>query len=197
MLLSIITLHLRVSRFAFRQIQLLCNTGGTSEYNYLRILASDPKSSTAMEMTTEDIDRHEANGSVDPSTTLTSTAAPETPPSMTKPSLPSDPANLKKQSKRKSIAVPEHRVKRTPKKPGLEPQLNVEPGQYWLCKMSGYPDWPCIICDESILSKEMRNQRPVTARQPDGEFKPDYADGGRKERERTYPVLFLDSFLSL
>ena len=104
---------------------------------------------------------------------------------------------VKKPTKRKSIGVPEHRAKRTPKKAGPEAHLDVEVGQYWLCKMSGYPDWPCIICDEAILSKEMLNQRPVTARQSDGNFKPDYADGGRKEKERTYPVLFLDASLSL
>ena len=58
--------------------------------------------------------------------------------------------------------------------------------------MKGHAPWPSIVCDEEILPESLLNSRPVTTALPDGSFKrPDYAPGGKRQGERTYPVMFL------
>jgi PWWP domain len=89
--------------------------------------------------------------------------------------------------------VPEHRSKKASKKktkPVLH--LDAKPGALFLARMKGHQPWPSIICDEDMLPAILIQTRPVTAAQADGSFKKeDYADGGRREHERTFPVMFL------
>jgi hypothetical protein len=72
--------------------------------------------------------------------------------------------------------------------------LDAKPGQYYLARLRSYAPWPSIICDEEILTESFLETRPVTAMQKDGTYKGDYADGGRRTHERTFPVLFLQSY---
>lgn len=96
-------------------------------------------------------------------------------------------------SKKKSAAVPEHKSKKLNKKKSKPlTNLNAQPGEYFFARMKGHPAWPSIICDEAMLPQSLLSSRPVTARLADGSFKrEDYADGGKRAYERTYPVMFL------
>ena len=102
-------------------------------------------------------------------------------------------ASISASSKKKSAAVPEHKSKKLNKKKS-KPLTNLEaqPGQYYFARMKGHPPWPSIICDEEMLPLSLLTTRPVTAALPDGSFKKaDYADGGKRAYERTFPVMFL------
>ena len=58
--------------------------------------------------------------------------------------------------------------------------------------MKGHPPWPSVVCDEEMLPHSLLTSRPVTARLPDKTFrKPEYADGGKRAHERTFPIMFL------
>ena len=58
--------------------------------------------------------------------------------------------------------------------------------------MKGHPPWPSVVCDEEMLPHSLLISRPVTAQQPDKTFrKPEYADGGKRAHERTFPIMFL------
>lgn len=96
-------------------------------------------------------------------------------------------------SKKKSAAVPEHKSKKLNKKKSKPlTNLNARPGEYFFARMKGHPPWPSIICDEEMLPQSLLSSRPVTARLADGSFKKEeYADGGKRAYERTYPVMFL------
>ena len=108
------------------------------------------------------------------------------------------PASSKKaangSSKKKSAGVPEHKTKKLNKKkskPAIT-QLHAQPGEYYLARMKGHPPWPSVICDEEMLPQSLIDTRPVTTKQPDGTFKkPEYADGGKRAYERTFPIMFL------
>ena len=108
------------------------------------------------------------------------------------------PTTIKKtpngSSKKKSAGVPEHKTKKLNKKkskPALT-QLGARPGDYYLARMKGHPPWPSVICDEEMLPQSLIDTRPVTTKQPDGTFKkPEYADGGKRAYERTFPIMFL------
>ena len=70
--------------------------------------------------------------------------------------------------------------------------LGAKPGEYFIARMKGHPPWPSIICDEDMLPDSLLKSRPVTAQLPDGSFKkPEYADGGKRAYERTFPIMFL------
>lgn len=108
------------------------------------------------------------------------------------------PASSKKVSngsaKKKSSGVPEHKTKKLNKKKSKAQltQLDAQAGEYYFARMKGHPPWPAVICDEEMLPQSLLNSRPVTTRQPDGTFrKPEYADGGKRAHERTFPVMFL------
>lgn len=68
--------------------------------------------------------------------------------------------------------------------------LDAKPGQTYLARLRSYAPWPAIICDEAILPDSLLETRPVTAMQKDGSYRGDYADGGRRSHERTFPVMF-------
>ncbi|KAE8148696.1 hypothetical protein BDV25DRAFT_13682 [Aspergillus avenaceus] len=107
------------------------------------------------------------------------------------------PASAKKSggSKRKSTgAVPEHKSKLNRKKSQARiTNLHAKPGEYYLARLRSYPPWPSIICDEEILPQTLRESRPVTAQRSDGTYREDYADGGKRAHERTFPVMFLET----
>ena len=102
-------------------------------------------------------------------------------------------ASMGGSSKKKSSAVPEHKSKKLNKKKSKPlTNLDAKPGQYYIARMKGHPPWPSIICDEEMLPPSLLNTRPVTAQLPDGNFKkPEYADGGKRAYERTFPIMFL------
>ena len=102
-------------------------------------------------------------------------------------------ASMGGSSKKKSSAVPEHKSKKLNKKKSKPlTNLDAKPGQYYIARMKGHPPWPSIICDEEMLPPSLLNTRPVTAQLPDGSFKkPEYADGGKRAYERTFPIMFL------
>ncbi|MCJ1389296.1 hypothetical protein MMC18_002152 [Xylographa bjoerkii] len=109
------------------------------------------------------------------------------------------PASTKKtsngSSKKKSSVIPEHKSKklnRKKSKPAL--RLEAKPGDLFLARMKGHQPWPSIICDEDMLPQILLSSRPITTAQPDGTFKkPDYADGGKRASERTFPIMFLQT----
>lgn len=99
-------------------------------------------------------------------------------------------------SKRKSSGVPEHKTKKLNKKrskPAIT-HLDAQPGEYYLARMKGHPPWPSVICDEEMLPQSLIDTRPVTTKLPDGTFKkPEYAEGGKRAHERTFPIMFLQT----
>ena len=108
------------------------------------------------------------------------------------------PASSKKASngsaKKKSSAVPEHKTKKLNKKASKTKLTNLEakPGDYYFARMKGHPPWPSIVCDEHMLPRTLLETRPVTAQLPDGTYKkPEYADGGKRAYDRTFPIMFL------
>ena len=108
------------------------------------------------------------------------------------------PASSKKvsngSSKKKSSGVPEHKTKKVNKKRSKAQltHLDAEAGEHYFARMKGHPPWPAVICDEEMLPQILLSSRPVTTKQPDGTYKkPEYADGGKRAHERTFPVMFL------
>ena len=96
-------------------------------------------------------------------------------------------------SKKRSSAIPEHKSRKLNKKKSkVALNLEAKPGDLFLARMKGHPWWPAIICDEEMLPTVLLNSRPVTTALPDGTFKkPEYADGGKRANERTFPIMFL------
>lgn len=108
------------------------------------------------------------------------------------------PASSKKaangSAKKKAAGVPEHKSKKLNKKKSKPQitQLGAQPGEYYLARMKGHPPWPSVICDEEMLPQSLLDTRPVTTKQADGTFKkPEYAEGGKRAYERTFPIMFL------
>ena len=106
---------------------------------------------------------------------------------------PSKRASTGGSSRKKSSAVPEHKSKKLNKKKSRPlTNLNAQPGEYYIARMKGHPPWPSVICDEDMLPSSLLTTRPVTASLEDGTFKrADYADGGKRAHERTFPIMFL------
>ena len=68
---------------------------------------------------------------------------------------------------------------------------DAKPGDHFLLKLKGHPEWPVIIADEEMLSTPMINTRPVGAARVDGTYRDDFADGGKKAGDRSFAVMFL------
>lgn len=68
---------------------------------------------------------------------------------------------------------------------------NAQPGDHFLVKLKGFPQWPVIICDESMLPPALTNARPVSAAKADGTYAEAYAEGGKRATDRTFPVMYL------
>jgi hypothetical protein len=106
--------------------------------------------------------------------------------------------SAKKQSngKRKSTGgIPEPKSKKLNKKKSVQKitHLDAQPGDYYFARLKSYPPWPSIICEEDMLPQSLITTRPVTTKQQDGTYRADYADGGKKVHERTYPIMFLQT----
>lgn len=71
--------------------------------------------------------------------------------------------------------------------------LDAQPGEYYLARLKSFPPWPSIICDEEMLPQSLLNTRPVTTKQADGTYKENYADGGKRAYDRTFPIMFLET----
>lgn len=69
--------------------------------------------------------------------------------------------------------------------------LDAQPGDHYFVKLKGYPAWPAVICDEEMLPESLIKTRPVTAARADGTYREDYADGGKRAHDRTFPVMYL------
>ncbi|KAF2164394.1 hypothetical protein M409DRAFT_25272 [Zasmidium cellare ATCC 36951] len=98
-----------------------------------------------------------------------------------------------KDKKRKSIGgVPEHKAKKLNKKKSM-PTLHLEckPGDFYWARLKGYPPWPAVICDESMLPESLLASRPVSTARPDGSLRDDFKEGGKNAKERTFPIMFM------
>ncbi|KAI1004080.1 hypothetical protein K3495_g4129 [Podosphaera aphanis] len=107
-------------------------------------------------------------------------------------SEPSIPEN-KSKARRKSSGVPEHRTKKLGKK-AAKPRtthIDAKPGDYFYVRLKGYPLWPAIVCDETMLPTTLLKSRPVTAARPDGTYREEFMDGGPKAKDRSFPVMYL------
>lgn len=69
--------------------------------------------------------------------------------------------------------------------------IDAQPGQHFFIKLKGYPQWPCIICDENMLPHALIKTRPVSAARSDGTYREDFADGGKRAADRTFPIMYL------
>ncbi|KAI1118784.1 hypothetical protein F5Y14DRAFT_397633 [Nemania sp. NC0429] len=69
--------------------------------------------------------------------------------------------------------------------------LDAKPGEHYFAKLKGFPPWPVVICEEDMLPTNMLVSRPVTAARADGTYREDFADGGRRAGDRTFPVMYL------
>jgi hypothetical protein len=104
------------------------------------------------------------------------------------------PATTKKSSsKRKSTGGDTKSKLNRKKSQSRITHLDAKPGEYYLARLRSFPPWPAIICDEEILPQTLLTTRPVTAQRPDGTYREDYADGGKRVAERTFPVMFLQT----
>ncbi|KAH8676322.1 hypothetical protein BX600DRAFT_508484 [Xylariales sp. PMI_506] len=71
--------------------------------------------------------------------------------------------------------------------------LDAKPGDHFFARLKGYPPWPVIICDEDMLPQNMLSSRPVSAARPDGDYREDFADGGKRAGDRSYAVMYLQT----
>lgn len=105
-------------------------------------------------------------------------AAPKTKtPARRKSTAGADSAKGKKLNKKSSRAAITH--------------IDAQPGQHFFIKLKGYPQWPCIICDEDMLPHALIKTRPVSAMRADGTYREDFADGGKRAADRTFPIMYL------
>ncbi|KAJ5124585.1 uncharacterized protein N7515_008410 [Penicillium bovifimosum] len=103
------------------------------------------------------------------------------------------PASAKKASKNRRVSTGATQKLSRKKSQSRITHLDAKPGQTYLARLRSYAPWPAIICDEDILPPSLLESRPVTAMQPDGSYKGEYADGGRRTHERTFPVMFFET----
>jgi len=113
------------------------------------------------------------------------------------PTAASTPAAGGKDKKRKSTGgVPEHKGKKAQgKRKSMPANLNLDakPGQFFWARLKGYPPWPSVICDESMLPEVLLASRPVSTSRPDGTIREDFLEGGKNAKDRTYPIMFLST----
>ncbi|KAL8413981.1 hypothetical protein RB594_005279 [Gaeumannomyces avenae] len=104
---------------------------------------------------------------------------------------PATPAD-KSKARRKSTSVTDSRKKLNRKGSRAKIlHMDAKPGDYYFIRLKGYPLWPGIICDEDMLPQTLLKSRPVTAARPDGTYRDDFADGGKRAADRTFPVMYL------
>ena len=71
--------------------------------------------------------------------------------------------------------------------------LDAKPGDHYFVKLRGYPQWPVVVCSEDMLPQQLIKTRPVSAARTDGSYREDFADGGKRVADRTYPVMYLQT----
>jgi hypothetical protein len=103
------------------------------------------------------------------------------------PSTRAKPANEKRKS---TAGSPEKGKKLSKKASKAQLLVNAKPGGQFLVKLKGYPLWPAIIIDEAMMPESLLKSRPVTAARPDGTFHENYAEGGKRMQDRTFPVMY-------
>lgn len=88
--------------------------------------------------------------------------------------------------------MPEHKGKKLNKKKSMPTlQLGCQPGDFYWARLKGYPPWPAVICDESMLPETLLATRPVSTARPDGSLRDDFKEGGKNAKERTFPIMFM------
>lgn len=99
----------------------------------------------------------------------------------------------KGKGRRKSGGVPEHKTKKLNKKASKARMTHIDakPGDHYFVRLKGYPLWPAIVSDESMLPTPLLKSRPNSAAKPDGTYREGYEDGGPKAKDRTFPVMYL------
>ncbi|KAJ8126142.1 hypothetical protein O1611_g7497 [Lasiodiplodia mahajangana] len=102
------------------------------------------------------------------------------------------PAPVKSHPRRKSTGVADKgkKLNRKASKAKIL-HLDAKPGDHYFAKLKGFPPWPVVICEEDMLPQNMLSSRPVTAARPDGTYREDFADGGKRAGDRTFPVMYL------
>lgn len=139
---------------------------------------------------TEAAEAKEPEAPAAPETTSTAPAEPASAPEAN--GTPSSADKSKGKKRKSSGNVPEHKAKANRRKSQTRPtNLYAKPGEYYLARLRSYPPWPSIVCDEEILPQTLLETRPVSAMRPDGTYREDHADGGKRAHERTFPVMFL------
>lgn len=134
-----------------------------------------PESSLKEDDKPEEMDTAAAAPSSDAAAT---TATPKTKtPSRRKSTAGGDSTKGKKLNKKGSKAAILH--------------TDAKPGQHYFIKLKGFPQWPCIICDEDMLPQALLKSRPVSAARADGGYREDFADGGKRAHDRTFPIMYL------
>lgn len=106
--------------------------------------------------------------------------------------------SITQEDDKQSASDPEHKGKRLIRK-SLKSKMKMthtdaKPGDYFYVRLKGYPLWPAIVCDESMLPIALLKSRPVTAARQDGTYCDDYEDGGSKVKDRTFPVMYPHTF---
>lgn len=103
------------------------------------------------------------------------------------------PTPSKSHAKRKSVGAADAKGKKLNKKASKARILHIDaqPGEHYFVKLKGFPQWPVVICDESMLPNSLLKSRPVTAKRSDGKYRDDYQDGAKKAADRTFPVMYL------
>lgn len=99
----------------------------------------------------------------------------------------------KSKARRKSSGIPEHRVKKLNKKASRAKMSHpdAQPGNYFMIRLKGYPLWPAIVAEESMLPTSLLKSRPNSAAKTDGVWGPGYEEGGNKVNDRSFPVMYL------
>ncbi|TVY86674.1 PWWP domain-containing protein [Lachnellula willkommii] len=102
-------------------------------------------------------------------------------------------SNSKTKPPRRKSGVPEHKGKKLNRKASRVKMTHTDakPGDYFFVRLKGFPLWPAIVCDETMLPEPLLKSRPVTAARADGTYREDYEDGGPKEKDRTFAMMYL------
>lgn len=102
----------------------------------------------------------------------------------------STPAN--KNRRKSAVASTGKKLNKKQSKARIQ-HLDAQPGNHFFARLKGFPPWPVIVCDEEMLPQNMITSRPVTAAKPDGTYRDDFADGGKRVGDRSFPVMYLQT----
>lgn len=108
--------------------------------------------------------------------------------------VPVTPSADKSKGRRKSTVGTDSKKKLNRKNSKARiTHMDAQPGDYFFVKLKGYPPWPAVVCDEDMLPDSLLKSRPVTAARQDGTYREDFADGGKRAADRTFPVMYLET----